>query len=335
MSELRQNILTENWTVMAPERGRKPAKLIKSESKDIRDYPEYDESCPFCPGNEERFPNVIVDEIVDGNGNWLVRTIENKYKIFDDFESCPAEPEPFHKHGVYSHYKGCGNHYLVIENRIHNRIMGEMEVEDVYNIFVSYSKATSDLKQNPNNFISVVFKNQGPSAGGSQPHSHSQIVGSRIVPGWIRSALHAQERYFDTNGACPMCALMNYERGSFERIVAETDQMMILSPYAAARPYEIWVIPRRHFACYNEMSDLELRDLAAQVKKVLHAYIEKLENPDFNYFIHSAPNSLSKVPYYHAYVRIVPRMGTTGGFEMGTRIPVNSVLPEDAVDIFR
>jgi len=153
MSELRQNILTENWTVMALERGRKPAKLKKKDSKDIRDYPGHDESCPFCPGNEERFPNVIVDEIVDGNGNWLVRTIENKYKIFDNFESCPAEPEPFHKHGVYSHYQGCGNHYLVIENRIRNRIMGEMEVEDVYNIFLSYSKATSDLKQNPNNFI--------------------------------------------------------------------------------------------------------------------------------------------------------------------------------------
>lgn len=212
MSELRQNILTESWTVMAPERGEKPVQFENSESIDIRVYPEYDESCPFCPNNEERFPNVIVDQILDGDGNWAVRTIENKYKIFDDCESCPAQPEPFHKHGVYSHYKGCGNHFLIVENRLHNRIIGDMEVGEIYDIFLSYSRITNQLKQNPNNnFISVVFKNQGPMAGASQPHAHSQIVGSRIVP----------------------------------------------------------------------------------------------------------------------------RMGTTGGFEMGTRIPVNSVLPEEAVNIFR
>ena len=34
------------------------------------------------------------------------------------------------------------------------------------------------------------------------------------------------------------------------------------------------------------------------------------------------------------YLQIVPRMGTTGGFEMGTDIPVNSVPPEEAIGIF-
>ena len=55
MSELRQDILTGNWTVMAPERGKKPKKLKTAKPKDLRDYPEYDQACPFCPGNEKKY----------------------------------------------------------------------------------------------------------------------------------------------------------------------------------------------------------------------------------------------------------------------------------------
>ena len=126
MSELRQNILTENWAVIAPERAKRPEVTRRAGSGDIRDHAEYSETCPFCPGNEERFQTVVLDEIARADGHWQVRAIENKFKIFDGFESCPPEPEPFHRHGVYSHYQGCGDHYLFVEHPTHNRIMGEM-----------------------------------------------------------------------------------------------------------------------------------------------------------------------------------------------------------------
>lgn len=334
MSELRQNILTENWTVIAPERGERPSATRKATPDDIRNLPDYAESCPFCPGNEDRFGTEAVEEILGDEGSWQVRAIENKYKIFDGFDGCPAEPEPFHKHGVYSHYQGCGNHHLIIEHRRHNRIMGEMEVSDIRRVLEAYSRVMASFRENPNNMISVVFKNQGPSAGASQPHPHSQIVGSRVVPGWIRNALHVQERYFDVNGGCAMCALVDYEAGSRERVITQTEHITVLSPYAATRPYEMWVIPRRHTACYSGLDGSDLLELAGGVKTVLGAYVRQLGNPDFNYFLHSAPNALSQVPYYHTYLQIVPRLGPTGGFEMGTNIPVNPVPPEDAAEIF-
>jgi UDPglucose--hexose-1-phosphate uridylyltransferase len=334
MSELRQNILTENWAVIAPERGKRPEVTKRTGSGDIRDGAEYSETCPFCPGNEERFGTIALNEIAGADGDWQVRVIENKFKIFDGFESCPPKPEPFHRHGVYSHYQGCGDHYLFVEHRTHNRIMGEMTVSEIRNVFEGYGRVMARFRENPNNMISVAFKNQGPSAGGSQPHPHSQIVGSRIVPARIRNALHVQERYFDVNGDCAMCALLRYEEESAERVVARTDHALVLSPYAAASPYEMWVVPTRHAACFSELDAAELMELASGVGLVLGAYASELANPDFNYFIHSAPNALSHVPYYHVYFQIVPRMGTTGGFEMGTDIPVNSVPPEEATGIF-
>ncbi len=334
MSELRQDILTDNWAVIAPERGKKPARLQRPDATgDIRDDVEYDESCPFCPGNEKRFRTVSIDE-VPGSGNaWRVKTVENKYKIFDDPDTGPRELEPFHKHGVYSHYRGRGEHYVVVEHRTHNRIMGEMKPAEIGDVFASYLKAIRRFRQDPSNLISLVFKNQGASAGGSQPHPHSQIVASRIVPARIRNALHVQERHFDTEGGCAMCALMTYEETCSERIGVLSSEMMVLSPYAASAPHEMWVIPKRHFACFDSIKAGELTDLSRQVGRVLGAYAEKLDNPDFNYFIHSAPNPLLSVPYYHSFLQIVPRTGTIGGFEIGTNLPVNPVTPEEAVRI--
>lgn len=335
MSELRQDILTGNWTVMAPERGKKPVKLKAAKTTDIRDYPPHDNSCPFCPGNEEKFEIKAVDKIVDNAHRWVTKTIENKYKLFDNFSTCPVVPEAFCKHGIYSYYQGCGNHYLVIEHKLHNKVMGNMKNEEIYNVFSSYIKSAKDLKKNPNNLITIIFKNQGANAGGSQPHAHSQIVGSRIVPAWIRNALHIQEKYFDDHGSCPMCTLIAYEVGFSKRVVAETDHVVALSPYAAGSPYEIWVIPKRHFACFIDMNDSELRDISSTLRTVLNTYVLKLSNPDFNYFFHSSPYPLASVPYSHMYIQIVPRMKSIGGFEIGTKIPVNHILPEEAVKIFK
>lgn len=165
-------------------------------------------------------------------------------------------------------------------------------------------------------------------AGASQPHAHSQVVGSRVVPGWIRNAMHQQQQYFDQHGICAMCAILDFELNQGEQIVADTDQVVILSPYAAAAPYELWVIPKRHFACLTEIKESEITAFAAAVRQALAAYVIKLDNPDFNYFLHSYPFPMVGVPFYHFFVQIVPRLRHNGGFESGTGMAVNPVVPE-------
>ena len=44
-------------------------------------------------------------------------------------------------------------------------------------------------------------------------------------------------------------AIMNNEKGAHDRVVYETKSVIVLSPYAASVAYEMWVIPKRHFAC--------------------------------------------------------------------------------------
>jgi len=328
VSELRQNFLTGNWAVIAPERGEKPRAFDPPASAGIDTYPEYAPSCPFCPNNEEKFPLEVIDTCGASPDKWITKIINNKYKLFDDLPTCPISPEPFKKSGIYSYYQGCGNHYLVIESRIHNRPMGAMSHGEICNTLNSYLKISRLFRENPNNLVTIVFKNQGTRAGASQIHAHSQIVGSRIVPALIRNAMHVQDKIFDDNGTCALCKILDHEIHLKERVGFETEHSVVLSPYAASAPYEIWIVPKRHFACYEDILDSEIQDIAMLLKKVLSAYIAKLNNPDFNYFFHSAPHPMSHVPFYHMYVQILPRLTIAGGFEAGTRIPVNTVWPE-------
>lgn len=333
MSELRQNLLNGNWTVLAPGRDDRPSGFTQSDACRPEAAPVYSRDCPFCPGNSDRFPLETLYETTDSAGDWLVKTINNKFKLFDEFAYCPQAPEPFERQGPYAYFNGCGNHFLVVETRAHHLALGELPISAIRNVLGHYLEAINTLKGNSNNLITLIFKNQGSLAGASQPHAHSQIVGSRIVPPQIRNALHVQDRYFDDTGCCALCHIAEYESQANKRIIFESELTLTLSPYAASSPYEVWIVPKRHVACLEYLCGEELDDLAAAMRKVLIAYVEKLNNPDFNYFFHCAPHTMHGAPFYHLYLQILPRLSTPGGFEVGTNIPVNTVWPEDVAAI--
>ena len=52
MPEFRFNILTREWAIIATERAKRPIEFAQSMPKLM--LPEYEPSCPFCPGNEAK-----------------------------------------------------------------------------------------------------------------------------------------------------------------------------------------------------------------------------------------------------------------------------------------
>lgn len=51
MSELRHNILTREWVIVAPERAKRPDDFKKAH-KQVSSGPGFLADCPFCPGND-------------------------------------------------------------------------------------------------------------------------------------------------------------------------------------------------------------------------------------------------------------------------------------------
>jgi UDPglucose--hexose-1-phosphate uridylyltransferase len=60
-----------------------------------------------------------------------------------------------------------------------------------------------------------------------------------------------------------------------------------------------------------------------------------LENPDYNYTIRTAPHENAGVMYYHWYLSVIPRLTRVAGFELGSGMFINTVLPEAAAEFLR
>lgn len=137
-------------------------------------------------------------------------------------------------------------------------------------------------------------------------------------------------RYFDSAGICVYCEILEYEIKDQKRVILENNSFIAIVPFAASVPYETWIIPKRHIASFGKINDKDKKDFVEILQKTLDKFYRILNNPDFNYVIHSAPYPLSEVPFYHWHLQILPRIQTPGGFEVGTRISVNPVTPEES-----
>ena len=71
------------------------------------------------------------------------------------------------------------------------------------------------------------------------------------------------------------------------------------------------------------------------MRSTLAKIYKSLNNPDYNYVIKSSPCHEKDVEYYHWYVQIVPRVSAMAGFELGSGIYINTVIPETAAKFLR
>jgi UDPglucose--hexose-1-phosphate uridylyltransferase len=332
-NEIRQRIDTGNWVIMAPER-LKGGELI-SDNNLLDKVSDYDCKCPFCPGNEDRFENIEIDRInKPETGDWTVKCLENKYQIFSNRVSSPEGNGEFEFDGIYRKYVRYGNHELVIESEKHNKTFGTMTHDEVTNVFEMYYKRYRALNNNKN-LQTVIFKNHGVKSGASQKHPHSQIVSMMVVPKYIRELINEAIDYFDSNGLCVFCKVVEHEMNEGIRIVYQNDKFIAICPYASNVPYEVDIYPKKHQGSFEIMPGEDINELSDCVRTVMGKIYKALSNPDFNIIFRNPPYHLSNVLYYHWHMKIVPYLITPGGFELGSSMRVNVLSPENAAEILR
>lgn len=334
MSELRQNLATREWVIIAPGRSKKPKSVNVDIAKIRASEKVHDPSCPFCPGNEETSPVEEKFRIDGPQGDWKVRVINNKFKIFAA-ELCSIKPEPFLNDGIYKKLKACGEHELIIETPQHNKMIMDMSEEEVKNIILAILNRYQMFGRNSGNLITLIFKNYGIMAGQTQIHSHTQIVNSRIVPSYIRLLLNEAQAYFDDNGTCVFCDMLNYELKEGQRLIYENKDYAAFVPYAAGAEHETWIMPKYHGAGLDLLTDTKVDHLADILRVVFEKFYSAIEDPDFNFVIRNAPYPLAGVPFYHWHIQLLPQTKIVGGFERGTHIPVNTVYPEESAKLLR
>jgi UDPglucose--hexose-1-phosphate uridylyltransferase len=326
MPELRQNRVTKEWVIIATERAKRPEQL--SVKRDVKPLPDYSENCPFCGGNEAQAPPEIMH--IDHEGKWQIRVVPNK------FSALAREGEPTRKIDRSRRtMNGVGVHDVIVEGRQHNLTTALLPEAHVANIFRAYKMRYDEIAQDPRLQQVIVFKNHGGTAGASLEHPHSQLIAIPVISHQVRERFHEALRHYDEYGECIFCQVNQEEMQEGTRVVLSTEHFVAMEQFASPTPFVTHVYPKRHMASFGDITEAELVDLARVMKSLLAKLYYGLENPDFNYAIRTAPAESRGVKYYHWYISIIPRLTKVAGFELGSGMFINVVLPEAAAEFLR
>jgi UDPglucose--hexose-1-phosphate uridylyltransferase len=219
---------------------------------------------------------------------------------------------------------------VIIENPRHNRFLALMSQAEIASVIQTYKNRYCFLQSLKGIEAITIFKNHGPLSGCSLVHPHSQIVATPVVPYQIRRRADISREFFDVNGKCLHCTFIKKELKHQKRIVFETSHFLTFVPYAAPMPFVMLLLPKKHLASFDKISPNEIRDLALHLKVVLGKLYYGLDNPDFNYTIRCFPVKERGLEYFHWHIGIIPRLTQPAGFEIGSGIFINTMLPEKA-----
>ncbi len=328
MPELRKDPITGRWVIIAPDRAKRPRDFPPSIAR-----PE-DTFCPFCDGNESATDAEIVSYRQHGSvpnrSGWRVRCVPNKFpalKIEGHLENRGV--------GMYDVMQGIGAHEVIIECPQHECRLSHLPAGHIREVLWMYHDRMVDLKRDRRLVQPMIFKNHGAASGASLEHSHSQLIVTPVVPIQVQEEMRGAKDFFGWRGRCIFCDMIRQEMDTTSRMVLESPNYAVFCPFASRFPFETWILPKRHASHYETVQEPDVDELAHVLKTVLLKLELALDDPPYNYILHTAPFDSYDVKFYHWHLEIIPRLTGVAGFEWGSGFYINSVPPEDAAEFLR
>ena len=337
MPELRHDPIQRRWVIIATERGRRPDDFAREQPHPNGGF------CPFCEGNESKTPPEIT-AIRNGSQpnqpGWEVRVVPNKFPALRIEGGLDRKGL-----GAYDRMNGVGAHEVIIETPRHDLNLADAPVDHLQKVLWTYRERLVDLLRDQRFKYILIFKNHGAAAGASISHPHTQMIATPVTPLTLVEELDSARNHYIKKERCLFCDLIQQELESGERVVAAGEQFVALAPFASRFPFEIFIAPRQHNCSFAEASDDMLYHLAVVLKEILLRVKKCLNDPPYNFLIHTIPNIRVKprpASYwdtieldYHWHLEFMPRLTQVAGFEWGTGFYINPTSPEDAAKYLR
>lgn len=330
MPELRKDPIIGRWVIISTERGKRPSDFYASNKVSATG------GCPFCEENENKTPPEIFSfrsaHSHENEPGWDVRVVPNKFpalRIEGDMEKMGV--------GMYDKMNGIGAHEVIIETPDHYKRMHEHTPESLAKVFEAYKIRLQDLKKDKRFKYILIFKNEGELAGASLSHSHSQLIATPVTPKRVHEELIGAQEYYHYKDRCVFCDIIREEQNQKIRVVYENAGFISFCPFASRFPFEIWVMPKRHNPDFENVAIEEMPVLADMMITTLAKLAKALNNPQFNYILHTGPVRWPRSGYwttldddFHWHIEIMPRLTRLAGFEWGTGFYNNPTVPEEA-----
>ncbi len=327
MSEIRKDYVTDTWVVISEERARRPKDYIRTHLK------LQNGTCVFCEGNEKQTPPEIyafrsAGSMPDSPG-WWIRTVPNKFpalRIEGKQERVTSS--------VFSSMNGIGCHEVIVESPAHDKPIALLPAIQVREVIEMYKFRLADLSKDRRFKYIIIFENHGAEAGASLEHPHSQVIATPIIPVHVASELRGADNFFtDMGGECIFDNIISEELKAGKRVVFQNSSFVCITPFASKYPYEMMILPRRHMPNFTDISESEVNDLAEMLRKCFNSLYTLLDDPPYNFYIHTAPVNGRDYLFYHWHLEITPRVSRLAGFERGTGFYINTLSPETAAQM--
>jgi len=325
MSELRQDLISGDWVLIAPGRAARP-KFLDQKKRPRTPSPKG--GCPFESLKKSgNWPPIFA---YPDEEKWKIVVIPNKYPAVERGEACSVS----FRESIYHARTAVGTHNLLI-TRDHNKHfvdLGKAEAVKVFEVLRSLHRMAA--KDDCAAYVSS-FYNYGPIAGASIWHPHYQILSLPIIPPHTVHSLRGANEYFKKYGRCVRCDIIDIERKKNVRVIVENEHAIAVAPYASKRPFEVSVLPKGHWPSFRETPPSAVRSIALALQTVMQKMKKNLNDPDLNFFVHDTPLDHRDYRYHHWHIEVIPRTSSDAGFEFSTGIEINIVNPDNATAILR
>jgi len=275
--------------VVAPGRSRRPG--AQGRTTRIADAA----TCPFCEGHEDMTPPEVQafgrpEGAAPDSPGWTVRVVPNKF---------PAIP----------------GQEVVIHGPAHVLSFAELPagvLETTAEAWRARRAAHADAAW------TAVAVNEGPAAGASLDHSHSQIVPLPEIPPLVQAQAEA------LSDECALCWALGVEDA---RTVRHAGGLRTIAPGWSRFAYELWIAPDAHAA---EPGWEELATALADAVRRLRAVVGT--DLAWNCVVYAAPAGLDR---WHWHAEVWPRLTVPAAAELGAGLWINIVDPDVAATELR
>jgi len=333
-SELRMDLVGQDWVVIATGRARRPETFRKK--KKVAETVSK-KNCPFCKINSQKTPTLIFSQgrkipfkIGKIPKDWTTIVIPNKFPAFLPHPKLDEQTEG----KLYKKMNAVGFHEVVV-TRDHKKQMAQFSVKKIKEVFDVYQERYLDLM--PKKFVNHVsiFHNHGQEAGASIAHPHSQIITTPLIDVDLQKALLRSRSYYKKRKGCIYCQMNKWEERVKKRIVFENKDFLVICPFASKTAFQVIVSPKKHLAYFERIKEEEKWGLAEAFQAALNKLYKALNDPAYNFYLHTASSDGQNHDYYHWHWTILPKTSTWAGFEIGTRMEISTIEPEMAAKYLR
>jgi UDPglucose--hexose-1-phosphate uridylyltransferase len=326
LPQLRQNIITGDWVVIAPERAKRPVDYIIPPMPPVMDK----SNCPFCEGTKGYKEN---KKVLRASSEHLY-VINNKFPAFVESGKAASVRSYYPEKGFYRAREATGDHDVIVI-RDHDTSLPHFSKSLMAEIIEAFCDRYNAMKKEPGVASIMPIYNHRPEAGASIAHPHAQVFASGIVANTVGREMSGAERYFGINGACVFCDIIKHEIREKVRVVVKNNNFLSATFYAARFPMETWIYPLDHRSQFEDMPKSHIDDLADALMETIERMSRAIPHLPLNFYIHTLPTTHKSSSSYHWHLEITPRLANYGGYELGSGVIIDIMSPEDAAEYLK